>query len=405
MNNAFKPQTIEEIENRIEKLRKSYVPEWTFNRYNPDAGSVIAQIFARQVEENNRLMSQMPERYHMEFVNMLDSNLRPAQPAASMVIFNLDGNSIMGTQVPKGTRLTADSSYTDSGYIVYETERNLYVTESRIKCVFMTDAEKGTLTPLYGDIKAPEIVPAQNIVITKEPADTLEEEPEEENDFSLENIEESYKIAPFTLFGEKKTIGSSVLIIYHDRLFEGVDEPIYIRFEGAKDLVERIEKGEFKFKYLDKRSFVEFDSVKLLEDEKTYELITTYRGTRFNNGLPECLEPIRYASRKDTIFKTDKHAVIMVESLRNEYGYRSFVLRNENYSFAWTLVQDDKDKYFIYNDNSLKYSKFFSACAIASSGVLNSPPVSMPSERHRCTQYPAGSCRQGHVRHIPFPPV
>lgn len=91
-----------------------------------------------------------------------------------------------------------------------------------------------------------------------------------------------------------------------------------------------------------------------ISNEKTYELITTYRGTRFNNGLPECLEPIRYASRKDTIFKTDKHAVIMVESLRNEYGYRSFVLRNENYSFAWTLVQDDKDKYFIYNDNSLK---------------------------------------------------
>lgn len=297
MNNAFKPQSIEEIENRIEKLRQSYAPEWKFDRNNPDAGSVIAQIFARQVEENNRLMSQMPERYHMEFVNMLDSNLRPAQPAASMVIFNLDGNSVMGTQVPKGTRLTADSSNTDSGYIVYETERNLYVTESRIKSVFMTDAEKGTLTPLYGDIKAPEIVPSHNIVINKDPSETLEEEPEEESTFSLENLEESYKIAPFTLFGEKKTIGSSVLMIYHDRLFEGVDEPIYVRFEGAKALIERIEKGEFKFKYLDKKSFVEFDSVRLLEDEKTYELIKSSAGnkvmvgnTSMNVVILECQE-------------------------------------------------------------------------------------------------------------------
>jgi hypothetical protein len=76
--------TIEDIENRIEELAKSYVPEWKFDRRNPDAGSVIAQIFARQTEENNRLMSQMPERYHIEFVNMIDATLRSAQPSASM---------------------------------------------------------------------------------------------------------------------------------------------------------------------------------------------------------------------------------------------------------------------------------------------------------------------------------
>ena len=90
MESAFKPQTAEDIENRIDSLRKSYAPEWKFDRIDPDAGSVIAQIFARQTEENNRLMSQMPERYHMEFVNMLDATLRPAQPAASMVIFNME---------------------------------------------------------------------------------------------------------------------------------------------------------------------------------------------------------------------------------------------------------------------------------------------------------------------------
>ena len=91
-----------------------------------------------------------------------------------------------------------------------------------------------------------------------------------------------------------------------------------------------------------------------ISNEKTYELITTHVGARFNNGLPECLEPIKYASRRDTIFKTAEHAVIKVESLRNEYGYRSFGLRNEDYSFAWTLVQWDKDKYFIYFDKTLK---------------------------------------------------
>ena len=54
MESAFRPQSAEDIENRIEELRKSYAPEWKFDRKNPDAGSVIAQIFARQIEENKK---------------------------------------------------------------------------------------------------------------------------------------------------------------------------------------------------------------------------------------------------------------------------------------------------------------------------------------------------------------
>ena len=50
MESAFKPQSAEDIENRIEELRKSYTPEWKFDRDNPDAGSVIAQIYAREME-------------------------------------------------------------------------------------------------------------------------------------------------------------------------------------------------------------------------------------------------------------------------------------------------------------------------------------------------------------------
>ena len=285
MNNAFKPKSVEEIENQIEKLRKSYTPEWKFDKANPDAGTVIAQIFARETEENNRLMSQMPERYHMEFVNMLDSTLRPAQPAASMVIFNLEGNSIMGTQVPKGTRLTAESDETESGFVIFETERNLYVTESQIKCAFMTDAEDGTITPLYGKLAAPDIVPSSAFI--------GEEEDDRGGAAGTDEAEEDYfvdrtsLIPPFTLFGEKKTIGRSILIMYHDRLFDGVDEPIYIRLEGAEALIDRIEKGEFVFKYLEKKEYLEFDHVRLLEDKKTYELVKRTKGTKVRLGESE----------------------------------------------------------------------------------------------------------------------
>ena len=269
MINAFKPQSAADIEKKIEELRKSYAPEWRFDRDNPDAGSVIAQIFARQTEENNRLMSQMPERYHMEFVNMLDATLRPAQPAASMVIFNYDGGTMIGSQVPRGTRLSAESDATDSGYVIYETERNIYVTDSRIQAVFQTDFENGTLSPIYGDFKAPEIISGE-INNNFDDEELLEAEPESET--SAEDEASARYVPPFTLFGEKSNIGKSVLIMYEERLIDGIDEPIYVRLEGADEVIPRIQSGELSFRYYAKKGFKNFDTVKLLEDGKTFLL-------------------------------------------------------------------------------------------------------------------------------------
>ncbi|WP_024865152.1 hypothetical protein [Butyrivibrio sp. FCS014] len=285
MTNAFRPQSVEDIENKIEKLRKSYTPEWKFDRENPDAGSVIAQVFARQTVENNMLMSQMPERYHMEFVNMLDATLRPAQPAASMVIFNYGQAGLMGTQVPKGTRLTADSDTTESGFVVFETERNLYVTDAQIRSVFATDAENGTISPIFGDIKTPDIITG-DISYTLDDEDFTEELlPSEEEE--AEELEPSYIVPPFTLFGEKSNVGVSVFTIYEQRLFDGIDEPIYIRLEGAEEVIDRIKKKDLVFKYYSRKGFRTFDKVKLLEDGKTFMLIKKDKQQKVTIGEKE----------------------------------------------------------------------------------------------------------------------
>ena len=271
MKSAFKPHSAEDIENRIEELRKSYAPEWKFDRINPDAGSVIAQIFARQTEENNRLMSQMPERYHMEFVNMLDSTLKPAQPSASMVVFNMNGHTVNGTQIPKGTRLSAESDKTESGFVLFETERSLYVTDAEITASFMTDAERGTLSPIYGTFPEVEIVSGEPAIIKSDdeiPSEELITDASVEDDTTLNN-----EISPFTLFGEKKTIGRSIFTIYEEKLFDGVNEHIYIKLEGADKLINKIEEGKLVFKYFTNEGFSLFDTTKLLEDNKTFLLI------------------------------------------------------------------------------------------------------------------------------------
>ena len=67
----------EDLENRIEELASSYVPEWHFDRENPDIGSVIAKIFADQMAGNLQRYNQVLEKYHTEFVNMLGISLLP----------------------------------------------------------------------------------------------------------------------------------------------------------------------------------------------------------------------------------------------------------------------------------------------------------------------------------------
>lgn len=281
MESAFKPQTAEDIENRIDSLRKSYAPEWKFDRIDPDAGSVIAQIFARQTEENNRLMSQMPERYHMEFVNMLDATLRPAQPAASMVIFNMDSDTVLGTQVPRGTRITAESDSTESGLVIYETDRNIFVTDSRIRAVFSTDMEAGTLSPIFGNYKTPDIVSGTLSILDEEES---EETSSEETISEEEEFEEIYRVRPFTLFGERENLGKSILVIYEEKLIDSIGEAIYLRFDGAKDLVDRIGLGKIAIKYLSKTGFKTFDTCELLSDGKTFKLIKSLEARKTEIG-------------------------------------------------------------------------------------------------------------------------
>lgn len=285
MNNTWKIQSAEDIENRIIRLSKSYVPEWKYNAADPDIGTVMAQVFARQSEENSRLMSLMPERYHLEFVNMLDFTLNRAQPAASIVIFDMGGSTLPGAQLPKGTRLSAESPLTDSGYAIFETDRNIYVTESQIRAVFLTDVERGTLSPVFGEFDTPKIINEESIVPDENEEDVTPPSAEALLLSDIVDDEQVMVIPPFTLFGEKTTIGKSVVTMYHDRLFDGVGEPIYIRLSGGNLLAERIVSGEFSFQYLGKDGFTDFDSVSLGEDGETFTLIK--RGTSVKVSVGE----------------------------------------------------------------------------------------------------------------------
>ncbi len=260
-----------DIENRIEELSKSYTPEWNFDKEGNEPGSVIAKLFAVQMKENIDLFNNMPKRYHSEFINMLDISLKPMKASQSLVNFSIIENTVPGTTVRKGTTLTSEAVDDEGNPVLFETDREVYVTVSRITDSFMTDREDGSIVPLLGDFTPVSILEGYRDVIPEEEEGETGEEEE-----ITEEVQNQYvrtTIRPFVLFSETGNISRSILILYHETVFDISGEPIYIRISGNEELNKRIEKGEFVFKYYDGKDFTPFDRVELTFDNETFKLI------------------------------------------------------------------------------------------------------------------------------------
>ncbi len=268
-------RTAADIEEKIEELAKSYTPEWHFDRKNPDIGSVIARLFAQQMKENIDLENRMLERYHAEFINMLDLSLKPAKPAGSMVKFDLVDDAANGVHMRKGTRLVTGDSGDAGEQVIFETDREIYVTNSRLTDAFMTDREDATFVPLLGEFKP--VLLVDGVAEAEEDAEDADEEAagesgtDEGQDSAQGGVYRT--IRPFVLFSEAGNIARSALVMYHESLFDIENEPIYVRLSGNEDIINAIAKGDYVFRYFTKKGYAPFDSMRILEDKETIELI------------------------------------------------------------------------------------------------------------------------------------
>ncbi|MCR4657935.1 MAG: hypothetical protein K5770_17180 [Lachnospiraceae bacterium] len=286
--------TTEAIENKIRELAKEYTPEWEYNGEKPDIGATIAKLFAIQMKENTDMANRVMDRYHTEFVNMLDISQRSAKAAGSMVCFSIIDDTVPGIFVRKGTRLLTDSGTGDGESVYFETDREIYVTGSHIIDAFMTDREDGTIVPLLGNFNPDDIIDGTPVIINEsEPLEAEEEAGEgaeavleEETPVSEGSLQE-VNIKPFVLFAESGSISKSLLIIYHDFIFDIEEEPIFIKITGNEEFIERIEAGDFRFRYYSAEGLKAFDSVKLLEDKKTFMLVKSTENRRFITGSRE----------------------------------------------------------------------------------------------------------------------
>lgn len=227
----------EDIQEKIKRLARSYTPEWNFDTLNPDAGSVIGLIFAKQMEDNLRSFRQALSKYRIEFVNLYGGSLRPARPATAIVIMEASGRA--GVRVRKGTRLTGTDQ--NGGEVIFETARDLFVTGCALTDIVGISSKAGRIVPYYGGMRETPLLP------------------------ELETKEEKGKDFPIELFSfEEKGIYREALIFHDECLFDQTDE-ICLRFQGetaSGELAELFTDEEhYGFSYYDGICAAPFESV------------------------------------------------------------------------------------------------------------------------------------------------
>ncbi|MCR4798661.1 MAG: hypothetical protein K5853_09515 [Lachnospiraceae bacterium] len=265
-------RTAADVESRIQELSGLYDTGWHLDSEKPDIGTAISKIFASEMEENIQRVNDIMERYHTEFVNMLDISLLPAKPSAGYVIMDVLADTIDGASVPKGTKLIAGVGDEE---IVFETDHSMYITGSNIASMFMTDGEKGTFSPIFGEYVVPRIYGEGGMepILSEDEIDEETGEPLEITDaYSTNEVIRIPEAEPFTLYGNRQSIGMDAVVFYHDFLFNVGEDELFVRFADAEPLIEEIKSGHYEFKYISADGLIPVEHVTLLPDENTFVL-------------------------------------------------------------------------------------------------------------------------------------
>ncbi len=101
----------------------------------PDAGQALTRIFGRMAELVVTRLNRLPDRNFLAFLDLIGTRLNPPQPARVPLTFLLAAGSPVDALVPAGTQAVATALEGDAEPPLFETERDLVVTRSRLVAV------------------------------------------------------------------------------------------------------------------------------------------------------------------------------------------------------------------------------------------------------------------------------
>ncbi|HEX2927387.1 MAG TPA: baseplate J/gp47 family protein [Ruminiclostridium sp.] len=132
----------EDILEQIKKLAPYYVPEWSFDRENPEPGTALSVIFSYMFKETLKRFNQVLDRNHMAFMNMLNAGILPAKPSEAFVTFLLTDGAREHVLIPGATKVMAESGGPE-GPVVFETAYDMLASPALPVCAYKTGVDSG----------------------------------------------------------------------------------------------------------------------------------------------------------------------------------------------------------------------------------------------------------------------
>lgn len=136
-----------DILEQIWRLAAGYTPEWRWDSRQPDAGAVLAHIYAEQMENTISKYNRSLRNHYRSFLNLLGTRLMPPAPAKGMVSVGVTPGS-GGVYIPKGTAVYA-AAETESGRVFYETTQSVFALDTQVDRVFFTSAQRDSVVCAY----------------------------------------------------------------------------------------------------------------------------------------------------------------------------------------------------------------------------------------------------------------
>ena len=131
-------RTAKEIAEQVQELIKPYTENQELN----GTSAALVKIFARFSEIIIERLNQVPNKNFLAFLDLLGASRLPPQPARVPLTFSLARGTKVDAVVPKGTQVAAPPGEGEKDPVIFETERELIVTATKLESIFVRDPEQ-----------------------------------------------------------------------------------------------------------------------------------------------------------------------------------------------------------------------------------------------------------------------
>ncbi len=127
----------------IRKKAPFYVPEWNMED-EKDFGIVLSKIFSGMADLVSSRLNEAPKRHFLSFLEIINTSIIPASPARVPLTFVLSEGASENVLIGASTQVSADGP--DGKPVIFETEKNILATPSKLVSVYTVIKEKDKIT-------------------------------------------------------------------------------------------------------------------------------------------------------------------------------------------------------------------------------------------------------------------